>query len=706
MAIDFKKIILRNDKKSLGLPELQIGEPYFISDTGELVLKRKNGSLVTLKELGENDISYQNLSEDVKDRLDNSFLCKTQNLMTIKSGMYTLDNGIVITIDDNQLITAAGTATAKSYFNLLDMINYAYTGDLPSENVYTDNNYYVSTFDTDENSTTYFVKNSDDCNYYYMNKSAQFSKCSALGFAFTSVGKEYNFSVRFQITAEKVYDDYIPTRAIPDLYKTELLKINKKVNLLSFNNYSQHYTDGDLTVVANGNHISITSNSAVTTSYGITIPLTAPVELETEKYYTVGVQNIAIASYEGNVSNISFKTDSKTVTDENGNNIFVSGYLNGAKYPVIKTTKFAGNQVIKYVSLWTNKGNTINTEFDIQLEEGAEQSVVLKSVKLDTDKAVSNAFAETKLESVSSNIPTVDSDSSRKFEIERKDIFNYPQRICFGGEYLSHWYEKIYSATENATIDLEGDSITAGYNSENNSGDAFKDMRSFAIKRIMKAGNYPLDKLVISNNGKGSRTTNEWVGTQSNYYYESDKATYPNGIIDNDGIKNADLVICAYGMNDAALGVSESNKSVTIPLYERLQTFENNYREALQRIRGSESVNNRPTYSRGVDECSIILCTPTCASNRSQRYLQNWHQYVRNIIFKLADEFQCAVCDFTLLTPKWSNPDYTLWSTYDSKGGKTAIHPNKANTMFFTSALADLVYPICLHNIDVGDDSV
>lgn len=631
-------------------------------------------------------------------------LTKTDNILTIKTGVYNLSNGIVIAIDDNQLITVVGTATAKSYFNLLDMINYAYTGDLPSENVYTDNNYYVSTFDTDENSTTYFVKNSEDCNYYYINKSAQFSKCSALGFAFTSVGKEYNFSVRFQITAEKVYDDYIPTRAIPNLYKTELLKINKKVNLLSFNNYSQHYTDGDLTVIANGNHISITSNSAVTTSYGITIPLTAPVELEAEKYYTVGVQNIAIASYEGNVSNISFKTDSKTVTDENEKNIFVSGYLNGATYPVIKTTKFAGNQVIKYVSLWASKGNTINTEFDIQLEEGTEQSVVLKSVKFDTDKAVSNAFAETKLESVSSNIPTVDSDSSRKFEIERKDIFNYPQRICFGGEYLYHWYEKIYSAIENATIDLEGDSITEGYNSENNSGDAFKDMRSFAIKRIMKAGNYPLDKLVISNNGKGSRTTNEWVGTQSNYYYESDKTAYPNGIIDNDGIKNADLIICAYGMNDAALGVSESNKSVTIPLYERLQTFENNYREALQRIRGSESVNNRPAYSRGVDECSIILCTPTCASNRSQRYLQNWHQYVRNIIFNLADEFQCAVCDFTLLTPKWSNPDYTLWSTYDSKGGKTAIHPNKAATMYYTSALAELVYPICLHNITIEEE--
>lgn len=631
-------------------------------------------------------------------------LSETENILILKTGVYNLSNGIVIAIDDNQLITVSGTATKKSYFNLLDMTEYNYTGNLPADTKLS-GNYFVNTFDGNENEATYFVKD-NDCNFYAINKPATFKNCSAFGLSFAIVGKNYNYTVKMQITKDTAYDEFIPPRKISDIYKNELLKIDKRVNLLSFNNYSQHYTDGDLTVIANGNHISITSNSAVTTSYGITIPLTAPVELETEKYYTVGVQNIAIASYEGNVSNISFKTDSKTVTDENGKSVFVSGYLNGATYPIVKTTKFAGNQVIKYVSLWVNKGSTINTEFDIQLEEGAEQSVVLKSVKLDTDKAVSNAFAETKLESVSSNIPIVNFDSSRKFEIERKDIFNYPQRICFGGEYLSHWYEKIYSVTENATIDLEGDSITEGYNSENNSGDAFKDMRSFAIKRIMKAGNYPLDKLVISNNGKGSRTTNEWVGTQSNYYYESDKATYPNGIIDNDGIKNADLVICAYGMNDAALGVSESNKSVTIPLYERLQTFENNYREALQRIRGSESVNNRPAYSRGVDECSIILCTPTCASNRSQRYLQNWHQYARNIIFKLADEFQCAVCDFTLLTPKWSNPDYTLWSTYDSKGGKTAIHPNKANTMFFTSALADLVYPVCLHNIDVGDDGV
>ena len=629
-------------------------------------------------------------------------LTKTDNILTIKTGVYNLNNGIVIAIDDNQLITVSGTATAKSYFNLLDMINYAYTGDLPSENVYTDNNYYVSTFDTDENSATYFVKNSEYCNYYYMNKSAQFSKCSALGFAFTSVGKEYNFSVRFQITAEKVYDDYIPTRAIPDLYKNELLKISKKVNLIKFDKFTQHFDNGDLTVTANGSHISISSTAATTSAYGITIPI-LPFNFTAGKKYTISVQNLAIASYEGNVTNIALKSSKGNIKDINGKTILVGGYTYNANYPTVATAEFAEQSVL-YVYLWLSKGNTINTDFDLQCEEGSESSVIIDSVKTTVDKAIYNAFTESKLTSIAINVPVINADNSRDFNVSKRDVFNYPPMLCFGGEYLMHWYQKIYDGTNSVVIDLEGDSITEGYNSENSSDDAFKNMRAFALKRIMKNGNYPLNKLSIINNGRGSRSTNEWVGTQQNYYYDSDKTDYPNGIIDDGSVSTADLIICAYGENDAIMGVNQINKSVNVTLYDRLQIFENNYREALHRIRGVQSVNGRPAYGRSVSDCSIILCVPTCASDRGQRYLQNWHQYVREIIFKLASEFSCAVCDFTAVTARWSNPDYTDWSTYNSSDKKTAIHPNKAATMYYTSALAELVYPICLHNITIEEE--
>lgn len=69
MATEFKRIILRNDKKLLGIPALSVGEPYFISDTGELVFRIEDGSFVTLKELGNGDISYEHLSESLQMKL-------------------------------------------------------------------------------------------------------------------------------------------------------------------------------------------------------------------------------------------------------------------------------------------------------------------------------------------------------------------------------------------------------------------------------------------------------------------------------------------------------------------------------------------------------------------------------------------------------------------------------------------------------------
>ena len=69
MATEFKRIILRNDKKLLGIPALSVGEPYFISDTGELVFKIEDGSFVTLKELENGVISYEHLSESLQIKL-------------------------------------------------------------------------------------------------------------------------------------------------------------------------------------------------------------------------------------------------------------------------------------------------------------------------------------------------------------------------------------------------------------------------------------------------------------------------------------------------------------------------------------------------------------------------------------------------------------------------------------------------------------
>ena len=69
MSVDFKRIILRNDKKNLGIPALQVGEPYFVSDTGELIFKTSEGLYVTLKTLSKGEVFYEHLSDDLQSKL-------------------------------------------------------------------------------------------------------------------------------------------------------------------------------------------------------------------------------------------------------------------------------------------------------------------------------------------------------------------------------------------------------------------------------------------------------------------------------------------------------------------------------------------------------------------------------------------------------------------------------------------------------------
>lgn len=69
MAIEFRRVILRNDKENLGIPDLLVGEPYFFSNTGKLILKKEDGSFVTLKNLENGDVSYEHLSESLQKKL-------------------------------------------------------------------------------------------------------------------------------------------------------------------------------------------------------------------------------------------------------------------------------------------------------------------------------------------------------------------------------------------------------------------------------------------------------------------------------------------------------------------------------------------------------------------------------------------------------------------------------------------------------------
>ena len=126
MATEFKRIILRNDKKLLGIPALSVGEPYFVSDTGELIFKIEDGSFVTLKELENGVISYEHLSESLQIKLKtldekvskDSMLDITTsvNLTSLEDTEQTA-NGVTISVKNNK-ISLSGTSTSAVNFIL------------------------------------------------------------------------------------------------------------------------------------------------------------------------------------------------------------------------------------------------------------------------------------------------------------------------------------------------------------------------------------------------------------------------------------------------------------------------------------------------------------------------------------------------------------------------------------------------------------
>lgn len=261
------------------------------------------------------------------------------------------------------------------------------------------------------------------------------------------------------------------------------------------------------------------------------------------------------------------------------------------------------------------------------------------------------------------------------------DAYKYPLTPTWGNEYLASWYNKLFDNSAKLTIDLEGDSITAGgfYNT--------------SIANMMRVAGYSSDKYQIINNGKSSRATGEWVGTGDYYSVETDKTQYPNGILDVGMSNNADLMICAYGGNDAVRGVG------TLTVEERVALFETNMTEALKRIRGNTPINDRPCYNKSAEELAVILCVPTTAwiggtePKRLARDYKNWHTFIRPIIQKLCREYQCAFADYAMMgyDNSWSVNNIWGW-----QGHTPTLHPNEAYQRNYSSILQNLIVPIGL----------
>lgn len=279
------------------------------------------------------------------------------------------------------------------------------------------------------------------------------------------------------------------------------------------------------------------------------------------------------------------------------------------------------------------------------------------------------------------------------------DYYKYPVTPIWGHEYLEHWYEKIYDGVNNISIALDGDSITAGYAPLSSVQDTFFGMKDYALKKIMKAGNYDLKKLSILNNGFGGRNTNEWVGNPTYalpYYLQK----YPNGFLQTSMEHNPDLLIIGWGMNDAD---KNHTKFAGLTLEQRLNLFKTNMEEGLQRIRGNTSVNGRPAYNKTVKDLAIIITLPTVGTvyNTGRTYVE-WFQNVRPIIQELCRKYECAFADFTARTYAHNDMSIKTWSALNSDGVTYGtIHPNKYSMAQIMSQLQDLIYPVCMWNIDI-----
>lgn len=411
-------------------------------------------------------------------------------------------------------------------------------------------------------------------------------------------------------------------------------------------------------------------NDGTDTSYHYVV-----INIEPNKFYKISrsycsnkVANYALYDSDGNMLSI-FPTGAVGVSNISDVEIPI---VEGAT--VIKVCNHSTKPIVYTCEVTTEKTfdfSNVEQSFESVTKDNISNSVAVRKYVVDGDKK--------------STLITYNSDK-------------YPPFPIWGGEYLEHWYERIYDGTESVRVDFEGDSITQGYTGDN----VYIGMRDDAIKKIMANGGYNLSLLTVNNNGVGGTSTNEWVG-RIEYFKDSWKSEqyytqYANGMLDFGMKNNPDIMIIGFGMNDANIDTTNLN------LQQRLALFETNLREGLDRIRGNVPINGRPAYNKSVDDLSIILTTPTntaIVSNDGARLYQNWQMYTKEIIMKLCREYKCAFADFTALT--YGYTDSTFKSCWQSKDGSiTSLHPNKYQVFYWMSALSDLVYPVAMHNVSIS----
>lgn len=259
-----------------------------------------------------------------------------------------------------------------------------------------------------------------------------------------------------------------------------------------------------------------------------------------------------------------------------------------------------------------------------------------------------------------------------------RDYIKYQYTPVWGGETLASYYNKLNGNTA-VVIVLDGDSITQeGY-------------RNDAIDSIMYAGGYTVEdesgalvrNYTLYNNGQGGASTKEWVGTGTAYTFNG-RSIPANGMLDDAMNQNPDLLMVAFGTNDAA--TSEAT------IQARTQTYLANLEEGLKRIRGNTSVNGRTAYNRPIDELGVIVCNAPISTFGGNRANEKWHAIVRKPIMELCRQYGCAFVDFSL--PTYSVNSFSKLNIWGDYGVSDAsLHPGAAFSKYYASVLQPLLLP-------------
>ena len=320
------------------------------------------------------------------------------------------------------------------------------------------------------------------------------------------------------------------------------------------------------------------------------------------------------------------------------------------------------------MALWIEGSNTYADGWNSTEYEAIDDTIISFMIRKSVVEQLTVEEAREQIEYVNGNEFARKSDL---FNIESGSNSNnmlYPSYPVWGHEYLYSWYDKLRN-NQAVKMTWAGDSTTNG-------SDVVTGFKRHELgKKIMTLGGYDEALVTTINAGHGSQHTGNWLGGDK----DEDKRT-PNGFLDEDMQGNPDLYVFAYGFNDGS-----NSHFPSLSWQERIDRFEENLIEGLERIRGAQ-------YNKSPDDMAIILCTPIAAYDSGRGNTPSvWNDKIRPIIQKACRDYNCAFVDITA-----RQYDHEFSSSWSTNGDM--VHPTATANADYMSMFEPLIFPRLLQN--------